>query len=195
MYTRQILPALMLPTMALSLPSSPIDTPTRSTRSYDVGSPACEVYDFPSTPTNPPKCWAWFAATTPSNYCGDSTFVPVPASAAHVKANSPDWLESCGTLREEILSKPGDYYLADYATDRFNTLVTSSSPPSPGTGCALQVQPATPPSSEEIYVGGTDITDILGSAIAASQERARSDGMEGIMPCGGDAVRWRMVPF
>ncbi|KAI3323991.1 hypothetical protein HD806DRAFT_80666 [Xylariaceae sp. AK1471] len=188
MHTRQLLPSLMLPAMALSLPTSPVDAP----------SPTCELYDFPSTPTNPPRCWAWFAATTPSNYCGDSTFSAIPASsasAAYITAKDQDWLGSCGTLRESILSNPGDYYLADYTTAHFNTLVTSSSSASPGTRCALQVQPATPPSSEQIYVGGTDITDILGSAIAASREQKQAGGVEGVMSCGGDAVRWRMVPL
>ncbi|KAI8634511.1 hypothetical protein F5Y19DRAFT_470697 [Xylariaceae sp. FL1651] len=197
MHTRRLLPSLILPAVALSLPSSPVGTPTQALTPKDVTSPSCELYDFPSTPTNPPECWAWFAATTPSNYCGDSTFSPVPASsasAAYATAKNEEWLRSCGTLRERLLSDPGDYFLADYTTEQYNTLITSV-PPS-GAGCALQVQPATAPSSDQIYVGGTDLTDIIGSAMAVSWEQTGGiEGVEGVMSCGGDAVRWRMVPL
>ncbi|CAJ2512123.1 Uu.00g077480.m01.CDS01 [Anthostomella pinea] len=188
MRPRQVLSSLMVPATAFSLPtststsptSSPVDLDTRATAATsDDASPTCDIVDFPTTPTNPPKCWAWFAKTTPSDYCGDSTFTPVDIAAP------ANWLAACVSLRETLLDGTGDFFLADYETDQFNTLLSQD-------GCALQLKPQTAPSDEQIYVGGTDVTDILGSAIAAS--RAGKVGVEGTMPCGDDTVQWRMVP-
>ncbi|KAI1374808.1 hypothetical protein F4677DRAFT_447072 [Hypoxylon crocopeplum] len=195
MRPRQILTSLIVPTtaLALALPTSPGSprspsiheaSPSSSPTPRDTSPIACGLYKYASTPINPPPCWAWYAPTTsPSDYCGGSTF----ASVASSTSTSSSWLDSCATLRAAQQADPRDYFLADYATDRYNTLLTSGA-------CALQVQPATPPSSDQVYVGGTDVVDILGSAISASRAKGGTAGVEGSMTCSPGTVKWRMVP-
>ncbi|KAI2616252.1 hypothetical protein GGR54DRAFT_610157 [Hypoxylon sp. NC1633] len=196
MRPRQILTSLIIPTAALGLPTSPANPSSpRSPTASEPISPAplaerdaaisCGLYKYAMTPLNPPSCWAWYAATAPaSDYCGGSSFARATGTST---ASSASWLDSCGALRAAELSAPRDFFLADYATDTYNTLLKSGS-------CALQVRPATPPSSDQIYVGGTDVADILGSAIAASRAAGGTAGVEGSMTCSPGVVGWRMVP-
>ncbi|KAI1410005.1 hypothetical protein F5Y13DRAFT_79397 [Hypoxylon sp. FL1857] len=194
MHPRQILTSLIVPTTALSLPTNPSPISPSSPRSPSINeasSPTtrdtaqtCGLYKYPESPNNPPACWAWFAPTSePSDYCGSSSF----STIASASATSSSWLDSCASLRSAQVSSQRDFFLADYATDKFNTLLTSGA-------CAFQVQPATPPSSDQIYVGGTDIVDILGSAIDASRAAGGRTGVEGSTTCSPGVVQWRMVP-
>ncbi|KAI4859359.1 hypothetical protein F4820DRAFT_168810 [Hypoxylon rubiginosum] len=192
MRPRQILTSLIVPSTALSLPTSPLSPASpRSPIEAPASSPAardttqnCGLYKYAETPINPPACWAWYAPTSePADYCGGSTF----SSIASTNAASSSWLDSCTSLRSAQAASPRDFFLADYATGEYNTLLTSGS-------CAFQVQPATPPSSEQIYVGGTDVVDILGSAIDRSRQ-AGEKGIEGSMTCSPGIVRWRVVPI
>ncbi|KAI6091713.1 hypothetical protein F4821DRAFT_171902 [Hypoxylon rubiginosum] len=192
MRPRQILTSLIVPTTALALPTSPlspasprspIEAPVSSPAPRDTSAQTCGLYKYANTPVNPPACWAWYAATsTPADYCGGSSFTSISTSTT---SSSTSWLDSCASLRTVQLASQRDFFLADYATDKFNTLLTSGS-------CALQVRPATPPSSEQIYVGGTDVADILGSAIDRSRQ-AGGKGVEGSMTCSPGVVSWRMV--
>ncbi|KAI1480608.1 hypothetical protein F4774DRAFT_77343 [Daldinia eschscholtzii] len=171
MRLRQILRSLVIPAIVVGLPTKPSEAQT------------CQLYKFAETPINPPACWAWYAETSqPSDYCGASTF----ESIASTSPPSATWLDSCTSLRTAQLSSPRDFLLADYATDKFNTLLVSDS-------CSFQIQPATPPSSDQVYVGGIDVADILESAIAASRKADGSIGVEGSMTCSPGIVRWRMV--
>ncbi|KAI0133380.1 hypothetical protein F4776DRAFT_133267 [Hypoxylon sp. NC0597] len=191
MRPHQILTSLIMPTTALSLPINPSPTSPRSPSINEASSPTtrdtaqtCGLYKYPESPNNPPACWAWYAPTSePSDYCGSSSF----SSVASASATSSSWLDSCASLRSAQASSQRDFFLADYATDKFNTLLTSGA-------CAFQVKPATPPSSEQIYVGGTDIVDILGSAIDASRATGGRNGVEGSTTCSPGVVQWRMVP-
>ncbi|KAF3070691.1 hypothetical protein GL218_00613 [Daldinia childiae] len=186
MRPQQILTSLIISTIAVSLPTSPV-TPHASKLSLPTprgAAQTCGLYKFAETPINPPACWAWYAQTSePSDYCGASTF----KSVASTSSPSTSWLDSCASLRNAQLMSPRDFFLADYATDKFNTLLVSGD-------CSFQVQPATPPSSDQVYVGGTDVSDILGSAIVASRNGGGSIGIEGSMTCSPGIVRWRMVP-
>ncbi|KAI1214341.1 uncharacterized protein F4807DRAFT_122690 [Annulohypoxylon truncatum] len=179
MHIYHILTSLILPNVALSLPTGP------TTTTWDDSSPACSLYPYPSPPTNPPSCWAWETQPgNPSNYCGPTT----PSIVASVSAASSSWLDNCASLRAAQVSSNRDYLLSAYATDRFNTLLTSG-------GCAFQVQPATPPSSDQVYVGGTDVVDVLGSAIDAAKTLGGKNGVEGSMTCAPGEVKWRVVPI
>ncbi|XXG96340.1 hypothetical protein Hte_002622 [Hypoxylon texense] len=193
MRPRQILTSLIMPTTALSLPASPPSpaSPRSPIEAAASSSPAardtaqtCGLYKYAQTPVNPPACWAWYAPTSePADYCGGSTFASVASAGG---AASTAWLDSCASLRSAQAASPRDFFLADYATDKYNTLLASGS-------CAFQVQPATAPSSEQTYVGGTDVVDILGSAIDRSRQ-AGGKGIEGSMTCSPGTVRWRVVP-
>ncbi|KAI1644843.1 uncharacterized protein F4817DRAFT_198244 [Daldinia loculata] len=186
MRPQQILTSLILPVTAVSLPTSPASPHTSepSPPAPRGAAQTCGLYKFAETPINPPACWAWYAQTSqPSDYCGASTF----KSVASASSPSASWLDSCASLRNTQIISPRDFFLADYATDKFNTFLMSGD-------CSFQVQPATPPSSDQVYVGGTDIADILGSAIAASRNAGGSIGIEGSMTCSPGIVRWRMVP-
>ncbi|KAI1769765.1 hypothetical protein F4818DRAFT_435089 [Hypoxylon cercidicola] len=194
MRPRQILTSLIIPTTALSLPTSPLSPSSpRSPIEAPASSPAtrdavqtCGLYKYAESPINPPPCWAWYAPTSsPADYCGGSTFTSIASTGGG--ASSSSWLDSCASLRSAQVAAPRDFFLADYATDEYNTLLASGS-------CALQVRPATPPSSDQVYVGGTDVADILGSAIDSSR-RAGGIGIEGSMTCSPGVVRWRMVPI
>ncbi|KAI2632657.1 hypothetical protein GGS26DRAFT_85660 [Hypomontagnella submonticulosa] len=182
MRVRQILTSLIAPTAVLSLPTS---LSTDGALSSRASAQNCTLIKFPNAPVNPGPCWAWYAPTsTPADYCGGSTF----NSVASATSSSSSWLDSCASLRATQLGAQRDFFLADYATDKYNTLLQSG-------GCALQVQPATPPSSEQVYMGGTDVADILGSATAASRAAGGKVGIEGSMTCSPGVVRWRMVPI
>lgn len=182
MHPRQILTSLIMPTVAMSLPTNPISLASPSSPAARDTAQTCGLYKFAESPNNPPACWAWYASTSePSDYCGGSSFATVSSTTA-----STAWLDSCTSLRSTQIASQRDFFLANYATDKYNTLLTSGS-------CALQVQPATPPSSEQIYVGGTDVADILGAAIDRSRAAA-GKGIEGSMTCSPGVVRWRMVP-
>lgn len=176
MRPRQVLSTLVLPTAALSLPTSP----TAESRGAADAQP-CLVVESPTTPTNPPVCWAWYAKTSePSDYCGATSF----AAVSDIDA-SADWTDGCASIRDSVLSDPRDFLLADYSTAEFNTLLSDG-------GCAFQVKPQTPPTSDPIYFGGTDITDVLKSAIDKSQ--GGSVGVGGSMTCYSYEVEWRVVP-
>ncbi|KAL7623695.1 hypothetical protein AAE478_005247 [Parahypoxylon ruwenzoriense] len=196
MRPRQLLSSLIVPTTALALPrspsspTSPLSPRTPSGASTPEPAQTCGLYRFAESPKNPPACWAWYASSDePSNYCGASTFSPVAAAAFSTSSTAPStsWLDSCAALRDAQLTERRDFFLAQYAIDRFNTLLTSGA-------CAFQVQPGTPPSSDQVYVGGTDIADVLGSAIDVSRA-AKGNGVEGSMTCSPGSVRWRMVPI
>ncbi|KAI1389161.1 uncharacterized protein F4822DRAFT_271217 [Hypoxylon trugodes] len=175
MHPHQLLISLIAPTAALSLPS---------TIAPRAAAQTCGLYKYAQSPNNPPACWAWYASTSPaSDYCGGSSFNTISTSTS----SSSSWLDSCTSLRTTEQSAPRDFFLANYATNAFNTLLTSGS-------CAFQVQPATPPSSDQVYVGGTDVVDILGSAITASRAAGGKVGIEGSMTCSPGVVRWRIVP-
>ncbi|KAI5860404.1 hypothetical protein GGS23DRAFT_235610 [Durotheca rogersii] len=186
MRLRRLFSTLLVPGVALGHPTSsagPRD-PSGVSVSASSSSQTCRLYRFAETPINPPACWVWYAPTgQPADYCGPSTFSPVASSAA-----SASWLDSCVSLRTAELAAPRDFFLAQYATDSFNTLIVSG-------GCALQVRPALPPSSDQVYVGGTDVTDVLKSAIAASRAAGDRNGIEGSMTCSPGLVNWRMVPI
>ncbi|KAI2465596.1 hypothetical protein F4781DRAFT_18108 [Annulohypoxylon bovei var. microspora] len=174
-----ILTSIIMPSVALSLPTSP----TTTTR--DSSSQACGLYPYPSPPINPPSCWAWETQPgDPSNYCGPTT----PSVVSSASTTSSSWLDSCASLRAAQVSSNRDYLLSAYATDHFNTLLTSGS-------CALQVQPATPPSSDQVYIGGTDVVDVLGSAIDAAKAAGGKTGVGGSTTCAPGEVKWRVVPI
>ncbi|KAI0131109.1 hypothetical protein F4814DRAFT_156119 [Daldinia grandis] len=186
MRPQQILTSLIMPITAMSHPTSPanLHTSESSSPAPHNATQTCGLYKFVETPINPPACWAWYAQTSqPSNYCGASTF----KSVASASSPSASWLDSCASLRNAQLISPRDFFLADYATDKFNTLLVSSD-------CNFQVQPATPPSSDQVDVGGIDVADILKSTMAASRDAGGSIGIEGSMTCSPGIVRWRMVP-
>ncbi|KAI0879951.1 uncharacterized protein GGS22DRAFT_101777 [Annulohypoxylon maeteangense] len=179
MHLHHILPSLILPSTVLSLPTSP------TTTSPDDSSSTCSLYPYPSPPTNPPSCWAWETQPgDPSNYCGPTT-LSIVASAS---TTSSTWLDGCTSLRDAQVASNRDYLLATYSTDNFNTLLTSGE-------CAFQVQPATPPSSDQVYIGGTDVVDVLGSAIDAAKASGGKNGVEGSMTCAPGEVKWRVVPI
>ncbi|KAI0384663.1 hypothetical protein F5Y04DRAFT_218805 [Hypomontagnella monticulosa] len=181
MHIRQILTTLIAPTAALSLPTIPSPNDALPPR---AAAQSCALIKYADAPVNPGPCWIWYAPTsTPADYCGGSTF----STLASATSSSSSWLDSCAALRATQIGAQRDFFLADYATDKYNTLLQSG-------GCALQVQPATPPSSDQVYVGGTDVADILGSAIAASRAAGGKIGVEGSMTCSPGVVRWRMVP-
>ncbi|KAI0854030.1 hypothetical protein F5Y00DRAFT_65101 [Daldinia vernicosa] len=187
MRLQQILTSLIMPVTTVSLPTSPASSHISSPSSPAPrgASQTCGLYKYAEAPINPPACWAWYAQTSqPSDYCGASTF----QSVASASSPSASWLDSCASLRNAQLTSPRDFFLADYATDKFNTLLVSGD-------CSFQVQPATPPSSDQVYVGGTDVADVLRSAIATSQNMGGSIGIEGSMTCSPGIVRWRMVPL
>ncbi|KAI1760621.1 hypothetical protein GGR53DRAFT_75322 [Hypoxylon sp. FL1150] len=190
MRPRQILTSLIVPTTALSLPTSlsSLSSPSSSSqtpRDTTTASQTCGLYKYADTPINPPACWAWYAATTtPADYCGDSTFTSISTSSSS-SSSSAAWLDSCTTLLNTQLASQRDFFLADYSTVEYNTLLTSGN-------CALELQPATPPSSDQVYVGGTDVADILASAIDQSRQ-AGGAGIEGSMTCSPGLVQWRMV--
>ncbi|KAI1471942.1 uncharacterized protein F4812DRAFT_199943 [Daldinia caldariorum] len=178
----QILTSLLIPGIAAGLPT---------TRAEEAQT--CSLYKFAEAPINPPACWAWYADTShPSDYCGASTFTPIASISASSPSPSPSpsstWLDSCASLRTAQLSSPRDFFLADYATDKFNILLASGS-------CSFQVQPATPPSSDQVYIGSTDVVDILESAIAASRKAGGNAAVEGSMTCSPGIVRWKIVPI
>lgn len=174
MRPRQVLSTLVLPTVALGLPTSPIES-----RASDAQT--CLLVESPTTPTNPPGCWAWFAKTSePSDYCGATNFSTVNG----IKA-SADWVNGCTSIRNSVLSDPRDFLLADYSTAQFNTLLSSG-------GCAFQVKPKREPTSDPVYFGGTDVTDVLKSAVDRSQ--GGSVGVAGSMTCYSYLVEWRVVP-
>lgn len=178
MRPRQVLSALVLPTAALSLPASPV-----ASRAADAEATAqtCLLVESPTTPTNPPGCWAWYAKTSePSDYCGASSF----AAVKDIQATA-DWVDGCTSLRNSILSDPRDFMLVDYSTADFNTLLSDG-------GCAFQVKPQRPPNSDPIYFGGTDLTDTLKTAVDRSD--GGSVGVGGSMTCYSYLVDWQVVP-
>ncbi|KAI1101402.1 hypothetical protein F4804DRAFT_12009 [Jackrogersella minutella] len=184
MRPRQVLTSLIVPAAALSLPTSPSGNSSPSSLTARDDALACGLYQYPSPPTNPPACWVWYAPTTsPSDYCGPST----QSTLSSASAASSLWLDSCTSLRAAQVSSQRDFFLADYATNEFNTLLTSGE-------CAFQVQPATPPSSDQIYVGGTDVVDVLQTAIDTSRAAGGKTGVEGSMTCSPGEVKWRVVP-
>ncbi|RYP08818.1 hypothetical protein DL765_008681 [Monosporascus sp. GIB2] len=175
MRPRQVLSALVLPTTALSLPAPPVRSEAKEK------APACLLVESPTTPINPPDCWAWYAKTSePADYCGPSSFGVVSDIQA-----SAGWIDDCKSLRNSLLSTPRDFLLADYSTEHFNTLLSRGH-------CAFQVKPKTPPTSDPIYFGGTDLTDILRSSIRRSDEG--SVGVRGSMTCYSYPLDWRVVP-
>ncbi|KAI1084540.1 hypothetical protein F5B20DRAFT_210357 [Whalleya microplaca] len=201
MRATQLLPALII------APSAILCLPTTSIPSADDTPPqACELVELGTTPTNPPACWAWYASTaSPSDYCGASSGVsPLSSSSSPStsltvrtttitttpKRGSSSWLDACASLQQAQQAAQRDFFLADYATDRFNTLLATA-------GCALEVLPATAPSSEQVNVGGTDVVDVLGTAIAKARGQegeGEGEGVEGEMVCSPGGVRWRVVP-
>ncbi|KAI1506649.1 hypothetical protein F5X99DRAFT_11843 [Biscogniauxia marginata] len=209
-------PPLPLPPAAAAVAADM--TPRREPPPISPDSLPCLLVDFPHTPANPPPCWAWVAPPTsaPSDYCGASTFAAVPSSSSSsVSSSSASWLSSCESLLLQVpdggssssgsssssSSSGRDFFLASYAPDRFNTLLLVSGSEAEeedaAVGCALQVRPARPPSDEQVYVGGADVADILGSAIGTARRAGVGGGIggiEGSMVCGGDEVRWRLVP-
>ncbi|KAI8964812.1 hypothetical protein F5Y11DRAFT_71289 [Daldinia sp. FL1419] len=181
-----ILTSLIMPATAVSLPTSPTSPHANEPLSPVPRSTTqtCDLYKFAETPINPPACWAWYAQTSqPSDYCGASTFTYITSASSP----SASWLDSCASLRSTQVVSQRDFFLADYATNKFNAFLALGS-------CSFQVQPATPPSSDQIYVGGTDVVDILASAIAASRKAGGKVGIEGSMICSPGVVYWRMVP-
>ncbi|KAI0180732.1 hypothetical protein GGR52DRAFT_2977 [Hypoxylon sp. FL1284] len=191
MRPRQILTSLIMPATALSLPTSPasprspIEASSPSPLSArDDPAQTCKLYKYADSPIDAPACWAWYAATSPpSDYCGASTFTALPSSST---TPSTTWLDGCDALRADQASSPRDFFLGDYSTDRWNMLLTSG-------GCGLQVQPATPPSSDQVYVGGADVADVLAGAVERGRQ-AGGQGVEGSMTCSPGVVRWRVVP-
>ncbi|KAI1337362.1 hypothetical protein F5Y15DRAFT_159926 [Xylariaceae sp. FL0016] len=192
----QVLPPLLMPVTVLALPTSgspvtPIDT-------RDDISPTCTLAEYPITPTSPGDCWAWYTSDSEdaSNYCDDSTFEPIPAetTASVAGTTAADWLSACTALHDAQLANKTDYLLASYVTASYNTLLTHDAGTDGAAGaCALQLSPQTPPTSDQIYFGSKDLTEILASASAIAQEQGAS-GVGGQMACGGIQVAWRMVP-
>ncbi|KAI0901154.1 hypothetical protein F4806DRAFT_182928 [Annulohypoxylon nitens] len=175
------LTTLILPSAALSLA-----LPTSSSKTTrDDSSTSCSLYPYPTAPTNPPSCWVWETQPgDPSDYCGATT----PSIVSSITSSSASWLDNCSSLRDAQVASNRDYLLADYATDHFNTLLTSG-------GCAFEVQPATPPSSDQVYIGGTDVVDVLGAAIDTAKASGGKNGVEGSMTCAPGEVKWRVVPI
>ncbi|RYP33194.1 hypothetical protein DL767_004858 [Monosporascus sp. MG133] len=175
MLPRQVLSALALPTTALSLPAMLVRSEAQET------AVTCLLVQSPTTPINPPDCWAWYAYTSePADYCGPSSFgvisdIQPPAG----------WINDCTSLRNSLLSRPRDFLLADFSTERFNTLLSHGH-------CAFQVKPVAPPTYDPIYFGGTDLTDILRSSIQRSNEGRV--GVGGSMTCYSYPLGWRVVP-
>ncbi|KAI1804574.1 hypothetical protein F4811DRAFT_274938 [Daldinia bambusicola] len=174
MRPHQILTSLVMASIAVCLPTTRDEAQT------------CGLFKFAETPINPPACWAWYTDTSrPSDFCGTSTLEPITSISASSPSSTS--LDPCTSLLAGQLASQRDFFLADYATDKFNILVASN-------GCSFQVQPATPPSSDQVSIGGADVADLLGSAIAASREAGGSVAVEGSMTCSPGIVRWRMVP-
>ncbi|KAI1327625.1 hypothetical protein F5Y16DRAFT_189211 [Xylariaceae sp. FL0255] len=199
-----------LPQDTRSVKSSPSAT---SVSTEEPSTQVCQIYNLSTTPDNPPLCWAWFFSTTDpsSDYCVNSTIVSTVASTTgdtYATSSSSDpeeqstWLSSCSTLLSSIQSNPGDYFLANYSTSAFNTFLSASSS---STSCALQLQPEIEASSDQIYMSSADfaagilqpvITALASSSDADSNNAGSSTsaGVDGVMTCGGELVRWRVGP-
>ncbi|KAI0154330.1 hypothetical protein GGR57DRAFT_111299 [Xylariaceae sp. FL1272] len=190
MHTHRLLPLILTPTVL----SQPLITNSVSPRAYTTAAPSCAIYTFPTTPINPPACWSWFDSASSTNYCTNlSIATSTTKSKSRTKSKSKSkhttaFHTSCESLHQSLLQNPGDYFLADWTENQYNTFLTSNTT-QPGTTCTLQVQPAIAPSSDQIYIGSTDITEFLSSAIATGQ----TDNIEGTMSCSGAEVQWRIT--
>ncbi|KAI1269829.1 hypothetical protein F5Y18DRAFT_422785 [Xylariaceae sp. FL1019] len=196
MHANRLLPSLILPPTILS---QPLITNSPSPRAYTTTAPTCAIYTFPTTPINPPACWSWFDSASSTNYCTNLSLVTTnqptkPTKSFRTKSKSKQnhttaLHTSCLSLHQTFLSNPGDYFLAEWTPNQYNTFLSSNTTQPNISTCTLQVQPLIAPSSDQIYIGSTDITEFLSTAIATGQ----LDGVEGTMSCGGAEVQWRIT--
>ncbi len=176
MHPRRVLSGLVLPSTALSLPSTPIER-----RAVNEATQTCLLVESPTTPINPPECWSWYVQTSePADYCGLSSLDTIGDIMTSV-----NWVDDCSTIRNSLLSTPRDLLLVDYSTTQFNTLLSEGN-------CGFEVKPKQSPTSDPIYIGGRDLTDILRTAIQTSQEG--QVGVGGLMTCYSYPLEWRVVP-
>ncbi|KAH9885890.1 hypothetical protein F4778DRAFT_488819 [Xylariomycetidae sp. FL2044] len=188
MHPRQLLLTI---TTLIIVPSTTTGLPTSTAlATRDDATPAtCLLAKFPDTPLHPPKCWSYFSETSPSNYCEASSFTTIPTTTTNSSSSSSSstWLSDCDALRSALLSDTRDFFLAGWDNTMYQNLLTQG-------GCGFQVRPAREPTPDEIYLGGTDLTDLLGSALALVGGGDGTLGVAGVMSCGGDEVSWRVMP-
>ena len=77
--------------------------------------------------------------------------------------------------------------MATFLTTEFNTLLSHGK-------CAFQVKPEPKPEwdHDAIYIGGTDITDLLKASVEKS--KGGSVGLKGSTTCYSYPLEWRVVP-